>query len=51
MANKKKEYYKPGPMMDGKRNIIRGLLQEYNIESAADIQEALKTCWAGPSRK
>ena len=42
MANKKKEYYKPGPMTEGKRNIIQGLLQEYNIESAADIQEALK---------
>lgn len=42
MANKKKEYYKPGPMTEGKRNIIQGLLQEYNIESATDIQEALK---------
>lgn len=29
MANKKKEYYKPGPMTEGKRNIIQGLLQEY----------------------
>ena len=42
MANKKKEYYKPGPMTEGKRNIIQGLLQKYNIQSAADIQEALK---------
>ena len=42
MANKKKEYYKPGPMTEGKRNIIQGLLQEYDIQSAADIQEALK---------
>ena len=33
MANKKKEYYKPGPMTEGKRNIIQGLLQEYNIET------------------
>ena len=41
MANKKKEYYKPGPMTEGKRNIIQGLLQEYDIQSAADIQEAL----------
>ena len=47
MANKKKEYYKPGPMTEGKRNIIRGLLQEYNIESAADIQEALKDLLSG----
>ena len=38
MANKKKEYYKPGPMTEGKRNIIQGLLQEYNIQSAADIR-------------
>ena len=28
MANKKKEYYKPKPMTEGKRNIIQGLLQE-----------------------
>ena len=42
MSNKKKEVFKPGPMTEGKRNIIQGLLQEYNIESAADIQEALK---------
>lgn len=24
MANKKKEYYKPEPMTEGKRNIIQG---------------------------
>ena len=42
MANKKKELFRPGPMTEGKRNIIQGLLQEYNIESANDIQEALK---------
>jgi transposase-like protein len=47
MANKKKDYYKPGPMTEGKRNIIQGLLQEYNIESAADIQEALKDLLGG----
>ena len=47
MANKKKEYYKPKPMTEGKRNIIQGLLQEYNIESAADIQEALKDLLGG----
>jgi len=29
-------------MSDGKRNIIAGLIEEYNIQSAADIQEALK---------
>ena len=47
MANKKKEYYKPGPITEGKRNIIQGLLQEYNIESVADIQEALKDLLGG----
>lgn len=47
MANKKKEYYKPGPMTEGKRNIIQGLLQEYNIETAEDIQEALKDLLGG----
>ena len=47
MANKKKEYYKPGPMTEGKRNIIQGLLQEYNIQSASDIQEALKDLLGG----
>ena len=47
MANKKKENYKPGPMTEGKRNIIQGLLQEYNIETAEDIQEALKDLLGG----
>ena len=47
MANKKKEVFRPGPMTEGKRNIIQGLLQEYNIESAADIQEALKDLLGG----
>ena len=47
MANKKKENYKPKPMTEGKRNIIQGLLQEYNIETAADIQEALKDLLGG----
>lgn len=47
MANKKKDVYKVGPMTEGKREIIRGLLQEYNIESADDIQEALKDLLGG----
>lgn len=29
-------------MTDGKRQIIQQLLQEYNIQSASDIQDALK---------
>ena len=47
MANKKKEVYRQGPMTEGKRNIIQGLLQEYDIQSAADIQEALKDLLGG----
>ena len=42
MEKAKKECYRPGPMTEGKRKIIQGLLEEYNIESAGDIQEALK---------
>ena len=34
-------------MTEGKRNIIQGLLQEYDIQSAADIQEALKDLLGG----
>ena len=41
MANRKK-VYKPKPMTEGKRNLIQGLFQEYDIQSADDIQEALK---------
>ena len=32
MANRKKEVYKPKPMTEGKRNLIQGLLQEYDIQ-------------------
>ncbi len=42
MANRKKEVYKVKPMTEGKRNIIQGLLQEYDIETAGNIHEALK---------
>lgn len=34
-------------MTEGKRNIIQGLLQEYDIEIAADIQDALKDLLSG----
>ena len=47
MANKKKEVFKPGMMTEGKRAIIQGLLQEYDIESAADLQEPLKDLLGG----
>lgn len=42
MANRKKEVYKPKPMTEGKRNVIQGLLREYDIQTAEDIQDALK---------
>lgn len=47
MVNRKKEVFRPGPMTEGKRNIIRGLLQEYDIQSAADTQEAQKDLLGG----
>lgn len=47
MANKKRNVYKPKPMTEGKKNLIRGLLQEYDIESAEDIQDALKDLLSG----
>ena len=47
MANRKREVYKPKPMTEGKRNLIQGLLQEYDIQSADDIQEALKDLLSG----
>lgn len=42
MAYKKKDVYKVKPMTENKRNIIQGLFQEYDIETAEDIQAALK---------
>ena len=47
MANRKKQVYKPKPMTEGKRNLIQGLLQEYDIQSAEDIQDALKDLFSG----
>ncbi len=47
MATKKRNVYKPKPMTEGKRNLIQGLLQEYDIESAEDIQDALKDLLSG----
>ena len=41
MAREKKPVHKV-QMTEGKRNIIQMLLQEYDIESAQDIQDALK---------
>ena len=41
MAKEKKPVHKV-QMTDGKRQIIQQLLQEYDIETAEDIQNALK---------
>lgn len=47
MANRKKEVYKVGAMTEGKKNLIAGLLSEYDIQTADDIQDALKDLLGG----
>ena len=42
MPRKEKQPVHHVQMTEGKRNLIRALLQEYEIESAQDIQDALK---------
>ena len=44
MANRKKEVYKPKPMTEGKRNLIQGLLQEYDIQSAEKDSPGTAVC-------
>ena len=39
---KKKDIYKIKPLNDNKRNIIQSLIEEYDIETADDIQDTLK---------
>ena len=46
MAREKKSVHKV-QMTDGKRNIIRQLLEEYEIESAQNIQDAFKDLLGG----
>ena len=46
MARQKKPVHKV-QMTDGKRSIIQQLLQEYDIQSAEDIQNALKDLLGG----
>lgn len=46
MAREKKPVHKV-QMTEGKRNIIHQLLQEYDIETADDIQDALKDLLGG----
>lgn len=43
----KKEVYKVKPMTEGKREIIRGLIEEYDIKTAEDIQSALRDLLGG----
>ena len=44
---KKKEVYHVKPLNERKRNIISSLLEEYDIETSDDIQEALKDLLGG----
>lgn len=46
MAKEKKANHKV-VMTEGKRNIIRQLVEEYDIETAKDIQDALKDLLGG----
>lgn len=44
---KKKEVYKVKPLTENKKNIISALIDEYDIQTANDIQEALKDLLGG----
>ena len=46
MAREKKTVHKV-QMTEGKRNIIHQLLEEYDIQTAEDIQDALKDLMGG----
>ena len=47
MECKKKGVYHVGPLTEGKRNIISALMDEYEIKTAEDIQDALKDLLLG----
>ena len=47
MAKREKKPVHKVVMTEGKRNIIQQLLQEYDIETAEDIQNALKDLLGG----
>ena len=47
MARRKKKPVHKVVMTEGKRQIIQQLLQEYDIETAEDIQDALKDLLGG----
>lgn len=50
MAREKKPVHRV-QMTEGKRNIIHQLLEEYDIQSAEDIQNALKDLPGGPIKE
>lgn len=50
MAKEKKPLHRV-QMTDGKRDIIRLLLEEYDIQTAGDIQDALKDLLGGTIRE
>ena len=47
MARREKKPVHKVVMTEGKRNIIQQLLREYDIETAEDIQDALKDLLGG----
>ena len=47
MAKRKKDVQKVGPLTEGKKNIISALIEEYDIETADDIQAALRDLLGG----
>lgn len=51
MAKREKKPVHHVQMTDGKRAIIQQLLQEYDIETAEDIQDALKDLLGGTIRE
>lgn len=51
MARREKKPVHKVVMTEGKRNIIQQLLQEYDIETAEDIQDALKDLLGGTIKK
>lgn len=47
MANKRHDVYRAKPIAEGKKAVIQGLLNEYDIQSAEDIQDVLKDLLSG----
>lgn len=50
MARKKKDVQHVGPLTEGKKSIISALMDEYEIRTAQDIQDALKDLLGGTIR-